>query len=658
MLIVPPQASERASLASFTNTPNLDEHFTFAVLFFSDNTWEDLLNQIAQGSPRKAPDAVADLSVKADPILQGTSKQVNTRIIASLLDAHAPDKGFVYTTVGGRTLGAFDILYEPKSFEPITVGKLTNDKQNVTRFRPWTAYRPRQMPPYVRPGVAISNYRITTAINPDLSIAATADFEYRAPPDSGRVIPLSLSRRMRVSAATLDGLPVETLANYDPGVDASDLDGEFLLIAPDPLQTGRPFKVQVSYSGTVIRQVAGSSYFVSERNLWYPHTDSMSTTFDLTFSCPERFEVVSTGEPVSEQVTDGERTVHRATSITEQLAGFNVGDYKLRTVDSAPYRIETYADKSAADAMNGIPQESANILQAYTQRWLPLPIHNVALTPIPGKFGQGFPGMIYLARLAYVPEPDRPPDARQPREHAFFSEMLLPHELAHQWWGNMITAADYRSDWLMEAMANYSALEYVGHTNGQAAMDSILQQYREDLGTEVEGKPVASIGPVDFGSRLLSASNAFTWQIIVYEKGTWVLHMLRKKLGDQSFRELQLALLRNYSGKPITNQEFQKLASTFVPAGQPDQALTTFFDAWVYGTGIPVIRMTRPGTTLDVSGVDDGFAADLPMVCKAKEGPDQARWQRVVSGPNSVPSGRNIAACRLPDPLDFLYFAK
>ncbi len=254
------------------------------MLFFSDSTWDDVLSQIAQGSPRKALEAAAELSAKADPILQGTSTQVNTRIIASLLDAHAPDKGFVYTTVAGRTLGAFDILYEPKSFEPITVGKLANDRDNLARFRPWAAYRPRQMPPYVRPGVAISNYRITTAINPDLSIAARADFDYRAPPDSGRVIPLSLSRRMRVSAATLDGRPVETLANYDPGVDASDLDGEFLLIAPDPLQAGRPYKVQVSYSGTVIRQVAGSSYFVSERNLWYPHTDPMSTTSTSPFA--------------------------------------------------------------------------------------------------------------------------------------------------------------------------------------------------------------------------------------------------------------------------------------------------------------------------------------------------------------------------------------
>ncbi len=89
---------------------------------------------------------------------------------------------------------------------------------------------------------------------------------------------------------------------------------------------------------------------------------------------------------------DGERIVHRATSIAEQLAGFNVGDYKLRTVDSAPYRIETYADKSASDDMNGIPQESANILRTYTQRWLPLPIHNVALTPIPANSVKAFQG--------------------------------------------------------------------------------------------------------------------------------------------------------------------------------------------------------------------------------------------------------------------------
>ena len=656
VLIVPPQQAERASLASFTNTANIDEHITSAVLFFSDNTWDEILTQIGQRTIRKAPELAAELNTQADPILQGASREIQTRIIAAALDEHPSDHGFLYATILGKTLGIFDLLYEPDSFEPIIVGQLSKNKDGPVHFQPWMAYRPRQAPPYTMPHVAISNYRIDTTVNPDLSISAKAEFDYLAPPNCGRVVALDLSRRMKIHSATIDGIPVEALGNYDEAVNVSDLDGRFLLISPEGLVKDRRYKIQVRYSGNVIRQVADSSYFVSERNLWYPHIDPMFTTFDLAFRCPQRFEIVSTGEPISDQSENGERQVHRKTSVPEQLAGFNVGEYKAQSVESRPYLIQGYGDLSAPNDLNSIPQESAKILQEFTHRWLPLPIRTLALTPIPGKFGQGFPGLIYLARMAYIPEKDRPLNLQSPREHVFFSQLLLPHELAHQWWGNMITAADYRTDWLMEAMANYSALQYIEETAGKPAMDSILEQYREDLDRSVDGKRVASIGPVNFGYRLIQTSGTLTWQIIVYEKGTWVLHMLRRRLGDKNFRSLQLSLLNKYSGMPITNEEFRQLASTFVPAGQPDPTLLTFFDAWVYGTGVPVFKVSHAGKTVDLSGVDEDFSADLPLVCKTKNGADQERWMRLVTGSNSLSSStQGESSCRLPMPDNFLY---
>jgi Peptidase family M1 domain len=650
VLLVPPQAAERASLASFAGTPNLDEHIRFAVLYFSDNTCEELLNQITTGSVRKAPELATQLDAEAEPILQHASSQVSTRIIASLLDAHPASEGFLYATVSGRDVGPFDIIDEPSSFEPITIGRLATSKDGLSYFQPWTSYRPRQAAPYHNPPTAISNYGISTVIQEDLTIAATAEFDYVASLTCGRVIALNLSRRMDVAVATIDGLPVEVLANHDPGLNVFDLDAEFLLVARDPLLAGRSYHVTVRYSGAPIRQVSENSFFVSERNLWYPHTDPMLTTFDLTFRCPQRFEVVASGELIDEKIENGERIVHRKTLVAEQLAGFNVGEYQTKSETSGRYRIEAFADPAAPADMNGIPAESAKILETYTRRWVPLPIHTLALTPIPGKFGQGFPGLIYLARMAYIPESDRPPEMRNARQHVFFSELLLPHELAHQWWGNMITAADYRAGWLMEAMANYSALQYIEQQSGKAAFDAILEQYRQDLNQPLDGKRIASIGPVDFGFRLMTTFGASAWQIILYEKGTWILHMLHERLGDEKFAALERKLLEDYSGRPISNEEFQKEVSAFVPAGQPDKTLTTFFDSWVYGTGVPEIKLKRAANTFEVSGVGDDFAADVPFSCNTRNSGHETRWQRVVSGLNSLP-----AACSLPAPSDFLY---
>ena len=72
--------------------------------------------------------------------------------------------------------------------------------------------------------------------------------------------------------------------------------------------------------------------------------------------------------------------------------------------------------------------------------------------------------------------------------------MLQAHETAHQWWGNRVTAATYRDYWLMEALANYSALLYL-EREGRRAMESMLDSYRNALLVKNEaGQTVESAG--------------------------------------------------------------------------------------------------------------------------------------------------------------------
>ena len=654
ILVMPPQPAERASLASFTKLPNLDEHFTTAVLFFSDDAREEILKQLSDGGPERVPEMAAELAPKVNGVLQLAGSEIGTRTIESLLDNHKAASGFFFSLILSKDLGLFDFLYEPESFEPVTVGNAGEDKSGAGVFRVWTAYRPRLSPRYIEPPVTIGNYRIAATIKDDLSLDSTAAFDYVAGPDCGRVIPLRMTRRLKVESAKVDGQPVEVYQNYSPDLPTVETDSEFLLIAGAPLTPGRSYQLEVKYSGSVIKRISESSYFVSERNVWYPHTSPMLTTFDLTFRCPERFDLVATGEPVSDSVEGGIRTVRRKTQVPEQLAGFNLGEYKSLAVERGPYRIECYADKGAAKDMNGIPQACEGILDHYSRRWGNLPIRTVAVTPIAGYFGQGFPGLIYLSSTAYLAEKDRPSELRNERVDTFFSQVLLPHEIAHQWWGNVVSAANYRSDWLMESMANYSALQLLEEKEGPLAIRPLLEQFRKDLLSNVGGKAVESFGPVDFGFRLLEAQGENVWHAIVYEKGTWILHMLRERMGEEGFQRMQVELLRQYAGKPITNENFRKAASAFIPAGQPDRDLQTFFEAWVYGTGLPAIRLNRSGSSLEVSNVDDAFTADLPLQCKSKQGA-VVKWMRVVSGSNPMPEGAAIGSCRLPSTSDYLY---
>jgi aminopeptidase N len=103
---------------------------------------------------------------------------------------------------------------------------------------------------------------------------------------------------------------------------------------------------------------------------------------------------------------------------------------------------------------------------------------------------------------------------------------------------------------------------------------------------------------------------------VTYQKGTWIIHMLRRRLGDEKF----LSLLRDICDHhhSISTDQFRELASHYMPASA-DPELKIFFDNWVYGTGIPAVKLSYSWRAMKLSGaltqrdVDDAFIAFVPV---------------------------------------------
>ncbi len=658
VLLLPNRASERASLAMFAKTPNLDEHFTGALFVFSDDTARELLEQIQDHPLHPAPESASNLAKLVNPLLGQFTAQMDVRLVGALLDSHKPEDGFFYSFLLGQHLGQFELSYDPGEFEPISAGKSVLGKDGSPVLQLWTSFRPRHAAPYIPPLARIQDYRMETTVEPDLSIKVRAKFNVKVTRDGGRVIALSLSHRLVVASALLDGTRAEIFQHNPDAYTQQKVADTFLVIAPSALAAGTEHTVQLEYQGSVIRQTGSGEYFVDDRNAWYPSISPTMANFDLTFHCPKQLRLVATGEPVSDDVSGEVRTVRRQTREPVPIAGFNLGDFEKTTMEQGPYRIDCFAEKTESAQLGpDLLNEAAKTLDYYTQEWKAIPWHTLSITPIAGYFGQGFPGLIYLSSMSYIRPENRPPALRNPRMDSFFSELLLPHEMAHQWWGNMVRPADYRSAWLAEAMANDSALQFLGHEKGPEVPKQLLMAFRKDLTYEDKGSSVESAGPVDFGERILEASGPARWHFVTYEKGAWILQMLRQRLGDEGYRQMQRRLLSEYSTKPVTNDEFRSLASEFVPPGQPDRTLTLFFDTWVYGTGIPKIKLERSGgqVDLDVSGVDDDFTADIPLACLSGSGSQIAHWVRISSGSNPIEAASGVKDCQLPSPAGFLY---
>lgn len=155
---------------------------------------------------------------------------------------------------------------------------------------------------------------------------------------------------------------------------------------------------------------------------------------------------------------------------------------------------------------------------------------------------------------------------------------LLAHELAHQWFGNMATEANWHHIWLSEGFATYFTDLYIEWTQGYDAYRKRMAAEREKIFRFQKQAVLPVINPAikDY-NKLLNANS--------YEKGAWVLHMLRRKVGYETFMEGVRAYYKRYQGKNALTEDFRRVMEEV-----SGQDLEVFFDQWLYKAGHPVIQ--------------------------------------------------------------------
>ena len=149
------------------------------------------------------------------------------------------------------------------------------------------------------------------------------------------------------------------------------------------------------------------------------------------------------------------------------------------------------------------------------------------------------------------------------------SERLIAHELAHQWFGNSVTARRWRDIWLHEGFASYAEWLWSEHSGGPGA-DELARYYQERLREAPQDLLLADPGPRDmFDDR-------------VYKRGALTLHALRRRLGDEKFFALLIDWTTRYRHGSVITEDFTSLAATYC-----DESLQQFWDVWLYSTQVP-----------------------------------------------------------------------
>jgi len=690
VIVFPPHRSERLSLASFTGSPNLDEHITAAVFLFSDGTGEQLLAQIQAGAPKKSDEMGLLLADKWNFIVKNLAGSLQMRLVQDHLSTTPNPQGFFYATMSGKVLKNFDLFYEPRAREQITVGQLAK-RDNRDYFDVWTSFLAR---PWRTQGRAlytedlpVTDIQIEATLQPNLHMNAVTRMTLLPGKPIGTAIAFEISHRMTVTSAKVDGEPAEVFMR--DSLRANAIRGSeneiFLVVSPRPLETGKPHQIEFTHEGDVIASAGNGVFFVGSRGNWYPNHGNGFARYELSFRYPKTLNLITTGDFVEDEL-DGEwRITRRKISSPIRFAGFNLGQYEKTSVTRGGTTVEVYANRKVELAlqpkqqdvvimpqpwtragrrppdiqtMGGIgpalPNPTARLQQLaseisaamefMTTSFGPPPLKTLTVSPIPGNFGQGFPGLLYLSTLSYLNASERPVEQRKPAQQMFYSELLHAHEAAHQWWGNMVTSANYQDDWLMESLANYSALLFLEKKKGRKQIEEVLAEYKTHLLQKgADGRTLESAGPIIWGLRLSSSQAPAAYRVITYEKGSWIIHMLRGRLGDDGFLKMLSELARRYRYQTISTEQFRALAVEFVLPKSNDPKLENFFEQWVYGTGVPTLKMQytttgRPPSvklhgTVTQTDVDDDFSAYVPVEMQLPGKQSATRWVKTSSEP-------------------------
>jgi len=157
-------------------------------------------------------------------------------------------------------------------------------------------------------------------------------------------------------------------------------------------------------------------------------------------------------------------------------------------------------------------------------------------------------------------------------------EGTVSHEIAHQWFGDSATEAEWGHLWLSEGFATYFGALFFEHADGSDEFRRRMEESRERyLASGDAVRPIVEPAPPESLFDLLNSNN--------YSKGGWVLHMLRGLLGDETFFAAIRAYYREYAYGTVLTEDLERVFSEV-----SGQSLEWFFDQWVRQPGHPELE--------------------------------------------------------------------
>jgi Peptidase family M1 domain len=684
VLATPRDPVEKQQIARFLGAPLLDQQFVSAYFRFTNDAAEDLSAQLQRAGLTPAVDAAFASLWQAQ--VSRLNPSHSQRIVFEKFSS--TPRHFFHAAMDGVRTGPFDILIDDMRAENLLMGQ-PRVVAKTSYYDAWSSFR---LPGFVPPPIAFDalRYQIETTIQPDNSLDGNTMVEFRALQDGKQLLFIQLSRALKVeSISSGSGEPLNFFQNE--GLTEQELrtrgDDTLCVFLPRPPNSGDTLSLRFRYHGKVISDSGNGVLFVNDRESWYPHYGGSGdfALFDMTIRWPKRLRLVATGDKISED-EDGEFRVGRwKTPQPVPEAGFNLGLYSVASITSENRSVSVFANQelekalfarltqppvigdpwsglsaeapaarvalqrvvpNPSDGLKLLAREVDSSIRFYEHYSGPFPFASLNVSQIPGTFGQGWPGLLYLSTYSFLPQEAQRRAGLTERDSELFSQIIPVHEVAHQWWGNVVGWSSYRDQWINESIASYLALLFADSQNSaEQTVHAWLERDRKILITKSPDadRAPADIGPLIAGGRLSSSKSPEAYDQIVYAKGPWVIHMIREMLrqpnvpnsrdADARFIGLLQTLQKKYAHAPLSTEQFQhEVEAVMTPkmALEGGRSMEWFFEQYVRGTGIPhykveyTSRHTEKGFVirgkLIQTEVPRSFVAPVPLYASTAPG--------------------------------------
>src|SRR2546426_3814264 len=440
----------------------------------------------------------------------------------------------------------------------------------------------------------IANDAYTRSHDYDLvhQLIEVRDFDWDSTTFTGRVTTTLVALRPGLDSVVLDAGTLLTIRRVTEGRAGTAMlrfatRGDTLIVYPaKPLAFHDTTRFTIDYRGRVSNG-KGLTFITPEgrahrpqqiwsqgedmdNHYWFPTYDfpNDKMTWELRATVPAQYAVVSNGRPVVDSRNpDGTHTVDWRQDLPSStyLVSLVVAPL-VRLSDTwrgIPVDYYVYREDSAlARRLFGVTPDMIDVYSRLTG--IKYPWAKYAQTTVADFFG----GMENVSATTLV---DFLPDERAYRDRPWYQWILIPHELAHQWFGDYATTENWANMWLNEGFAEFLPGQYWGAKLGPRAEDDYyVDEYTQFMG-------------IDGRRRMPLAARAAT---NIYPKGALVLRMLERYLGPERFWASLHTYLTRHALDNATSDDLRQavLAAT-------GENLDWFWDEWVYQAGYPELTV-------------------------------------------------------------------